>query len=213
MLYDKAWDKAYGENAGYEQIHIAKFNPRQKPKDLTTPASTTNPKKVGTEKDLIAYWKKVYTLKQWNRFAPFQKTYGKKSMFNMPYVLLKAKNIQKDIRAEKWAKARPIAPQTRHPMRKLFHLVGRAWSFVTSHLPSDEHFTINHGDVVPGWLRENAAELAKHGEVTCEIMDMEGCFTNMPKDPIKFGLRDLTQRIRREKGHTGVVVPSKTNVR
>ena len=35
----------------------------------------------------------------------------------------------------------------------------------------------------------------------------------MPKDPIKFGLRDLTQRIQREKGHTGVVVPNKTNVR
>ena len=58
-------------------------------------------------------------------------------------------------------------------MRKLFHLVGRAWSFVTSHLPG-EHFAINHGDVVPGWMKENAAELAKHGEVTCEIMDMDG---------------------------------------
>ena len=36
---------------------------------------------------------------------------------------------------------------------------------------------------------------------------MEGCFTNMPKEPIKFGLRDITQRIKHETGHTGVVVP------
>ena len=42
---------------------------------------------------------------------------------------------------------------------------------------------------------------------------MEGCFTNMPKDPIKFGLRDLTKRITRTTGHTGVAVPNKANMK
>ena len=55
--------------------------------------------------------------------------------------------------------------------------------------------------------------MAQHGEVSCEVMDMERCFTNMPKDPIKFGLRDLTKRITRTTGHTGVAVPNKANMK
>ena len=47
----------------------------------------------------------------------------------------------------------------------------------------------------------------------CEVMDMEGCFTNMPKDAIKFGLRDLTSQIKGKTGFTGVVVPSKKGVK
>ena len=209
VLYDQAWDKAYGAEAGYEEIFLKKFNTRQR--DLETPACTQKPKSEGSEKDLIAYWKKLYRQKQWQRYAPFQKTRGKGN-FNIPYVLLKAKNMQKDTRDTKWYKARPIAPQTKHPMRKLFHIVGRAWSFVTANLPG-EHFAINHGGGVPDWLRENATRLAQHGEVSCEVMDMEGCFTNMPKDPIKFGLRDLTKRITRTTGHTGVAVPNKANMK
>ena len=55
---------------------------------------TQKPKSEGSEKDLIAYWKKLYRQKQWQRYAPFQKTRGKGD-FNVPYILLKAKNMQK----------------------------------------------------------------------------------------------------------------------
>ena len=68
--------------------------------------------------------------------------------FNVPYVILKAKNIiDPGKRQTAWNKARPIAPQTKHPMRKLFHLTGRAWSFITAHMEG-QHFVLNHGGKV-----------------------------------------------------------------
>ena len=74
-------------------------------------------------------WKRMYSDKGWNRIAPYKKT----GDFNRPYILFKAKNItQIDVRKKKWDKTRPIAPQTKHPMGKLFHLTGRAWSFITA---------------------------------------------------------------------------------
>ena len=53
----------------------------------------------------------------WQQFAPF----NKQGTFQQPYVLFKAKNIvDPEIRREKGVKKpRPIAPSTRHPMRKL----------------------------------------------------------------------------------------------
>ena len=115
-LYDQAWDKAYGEDAGYEQIYIKKFKTRAKHGNFADPTCKEKPETEGGEKDLIEYWKRLYKQKHWDRYAPFQKTYGK-SNFNMPYVLLKAKNLTTETRKDKWAKARPIAPQTKHPMR------------------------------------------------------------------------------------------------
>ena len=40
-----------------------------------------------------------------------------------------------------------------------------------------------------------------------QIFEIEGCFPNMPKETIRFALRDIVQRIRREENQDGVYVP------
>ena len=85
----------------------------------------------------MKYWETIYKKKGWYEYARFDT----KGCLNIPYVLLKQKNISKEMREEKFDKTRPIAPQTRHPMRKLFHLAGRAWAFLANEIQG-EHFII-----------------------------------------------------------------------
>ena len=66
-------------------------------------------------------------------------------------------------------------------MMRLFHKTGKAWSFITSHLPG-EHFVINHGGEVTKFLQETKDKLKHLGPIKSEIMDIEGCFPNMPKE-------------------------------
>ena len=98
---------------------------------------------VGTEKDLIQLWKKKYMQEGWNKYANFDA----RGKLNVPYALLKLKNLIND-REEKYKKGRPIAPQTKHPMRRLFHMAGRAWAFIANSLEG-EHAVIKHGGLVP----------------------------------------------------------------
>ena len=44
-----------------------------------------------------------------------------------------------------------------------------------------------------------------------KIFDIEGCYPNMPKETIRFALRDILQKIQREKGHDAVYVPKFSN--
>ena len=84
---------------------------------------------------------------------------------------LKAKNvIDHDTRQAKWMKVRPIAPGTKHPMRRLMHYVGRAWSFVTARIPG-EHFVINKTSDVPAFL-EDAQGVAQHGRLKMKVLDI-----------------------------------------
>ena len=107
----------------------------------------------GGEGDIVRIWRKIYQEKGWHKFAAFDGKGG----FNAPYMLFKAKNItDPTVRVDKWAKGRPIAPGTKHPMRKLLHLAGRAWSFLCANLPG-EHFAIQHGGQVPTLLRKAEA--------------------------------------------------------
>lgn len=121
---------------------------------------------------------------------------------------MKAKNVTPEVRREKWDKGRPIAPQTKHPMRKLFHMVGRALSFITSHLPG-EHFVINHGMQVPEFIQASMKKLQDKGDIHVVVKDITGCFPNMPKDAIKFGIRSLLHEIKTQTAHDTVVVPHK----
>jgi hypothetical protein len=90
-------------------------------------------------RETVREWQAYYKERGWQRYA----TFNAKGGFNKPYVLLKSKNMAPEVRAAKWKKARPIAPGTRHPMRKLLGLVGRAWSFATARMEG-EHFVLNH---------------------------------------------------------------------
>ena len=71
-------------------------------------------------------------------------------------------------------KARPIAPQTKHPMKTLFHKTGRAWSFIANEIKS-ENYIIEHGGKVPDFLEE-AKELSVHGKLGYMVKDIEGCY-------------------------------------
>ena len=112
-LYEQAWEKAYDDKAGYKQIYPHRHN--RVPDESGVVFETSDLHKGGEEKDLIKNWETIYRKKKWNRYA----TFDKKGGFNVPYLLFKAKNITDiEIREKKWEKARPIAPQTKHPMRR-----------------------------------------------------------------------------------------------
>ena len=93
-------------------------------------------------------------------------------------------------------------------MKKLFHLTGRAWSFITNNLVSD-NFVIKHGGLVTQYMREAETKLQGLGEIRCVIKDIEGCFPNMPKDAIRLALRSELQKITKATGYDSVTVPTR----
>ena len=124
--------------------------------------------------------------------------------FNQPYILFKANNmVGHSTRRDKWMKVRPIAPGTKHPMRRLMHYVGRAWSFVTARIPGD-HFVINKTSQVPTFLREAQKQVAEHGQLRMDIYDIESCYPNMPRETIRFALRDILKQMETKYGYNGV---------
>jgi hypothetical protein len=207
-LYSKALACAYGPDKGYEKVYPRKLTAyrRQRYKDDLAAnilqAKAAPEREAGTEQDVVRAWEVIYKRRGWNKIA----SYNRKGGFNKPYVLFKAKNVAPSVRAAKLMKTRPIAPGTKHPMRRLLGLVGRAWSFVTSQM-SGEHMVINKCHEVPEFLQGAAKALAPFGELGLIVRDIESCYPSMPKDAIRFGLLDITQRLRREHGFEGVTVP------
>ena len=126
-----------------------------------------------------------------------------------PYILFKSKNVKPEVRQAKWKKARPIAPGTKHPMRRLLGLVGRAWSFVAADMPGD-HFVIKSGNEVPRFLDQAGEQLKALGELSVSIKDITGCFPNMPQEVIRFAMRDVAARIKAKRGYEGVTVPRRS---
>ena len=110
----------------------------------------------------------------------------------------------------KMNKVRPIAPQTKHPMRRLYHLTGRAWSFITANIPGD-HFVLQKGSQVVPFLAAAQADLQKEGTICAVIKDIEGCFPNMPKPAIAVALTQILHEIKTTKGHDAVYVPTTNN--
>ena len=79
------------------------------------------------------------------RFDPNRK-------LGVPYCLFKAKNIiDPEVRAAKWHKARPLTPTFHHPMKRLMHMVGKAWYFMARKMKG-EHFIIEKTSDVPRFL-------------------------------------------------------------
>ena len=154
-------------------------------------------KQRGTERDILNAWRRAYRSKGWDAYARFEG--GKAIGFNRPYILFKAKNVTDPIvRKEKWRKVRPIAPGTRHPMRRLLGLVGRAWSFVTKRenlVGDDEAWPIDACHHVPAFL-EQAASLKELGELGVRVFDVEGAYPNAPKEQIKHALRKIVRDLK-----------------
>ena len=203
VLYERAWHKLFSPTTGYERVYPRKWTAatRAEPESIV---STIPPAKrsAGSTRDVIAAWAALYRELKWSRFASFDSKGG----FNVPYVIFKAKNVTDPLdRVSKWHKARPIAPATKHPMRRLFHLTGRAWSFIASHLASD-NFVLTKCSDVPRVLSEAQRALAGHGPIECTTRDITGCFPSMPKEAIALGMTSEVHKLE-HLGYGGVQVP------
>ena len=206
ILYNKAWEQSYNEKTGYKRITPQQLNKKWKHDTLAYQLTEeTDIDKEVQETEIIKHWQKTYKYNQWDKIA----TFNPKGGFNKPYILFKGKNItDHNTRKDKWKKARPIAPQTKHPMRKLFHLTGRAWSFITNNIPGD-HFVLKKADDVPAFLEEVQHDLGNRGKIKSTIQDIEGCFPNMSKNIIQIGLLSIINKIKAEHSYTGVFVPKR----
>lgn len=207
VLYQKAWEKLYTDESAYQRVYPKKYrSTRQSNRDVLRTQRPRCEREIGGEGDIVKAWQRQYKLQRWDRFAKFE---TKKVGANLPYLLFKAKNItDPQKRQQAWSKARPIAPQTKHPMRQLFHKAGRAWYFLASNIPGEE-FVVKHCGEVPAFLEMVGKEVAPHGELEIKVADIEGCFPNMPKEAIKEGLRAQLQKFTDKYGYDSITIPSK----
>ena len=70
-----------------------------------------------------------------------------------------------------------------------------------------EEFTMKSSKEVPAFLQQVQHQLGDLGTIHMDIQDIEGCFPNMPKEAIKFALRDKIQQLQRN-NINGVCVPN-----
>ena len=211
-LYLEAVKKAYPlDGVDFDHIQPKRLTTYQVKKrpgvDILELVSNVNhrlpTKQRGDEADIIATWKTHYHRMQWQSVAPFNDN-GK---IGIPYVLFKAKNItDRTLRATKWNKARPIAPTFAHPMYKLLHYVGRALYFMVNHLQG-EHFIIADTNKVPQFFQHAMTKLQGQ-PIQATVLDIEGCYPNMPKEVIRHSMMDIVQRLQTQ-GRTGVYVPTR----
>ena len=214
VLYQQALDALYNTSTGYKEIFPCRADARSL-RGLTVDEANERMKapepqrSIGAAADVVRTWRKLYQKRGWSKFAG----YNSKGGFNTPYVLFKAKNIlDPAIRAEKWRKARPIAPGTKHPMQKLLHLAGRAWSFITSAANlKGEHFVIQHSGQVPAFLAK-AQRLVPPGALGYVIKDIEGAYPSCPKGEIALALRDIVAELKHD-GRTGIAVPKRSKAK
>jgi hypothetical protein len=95
-------------------------------------------------------------------------------------------------------------------MRKLFHLTGRAWSFISANIPG-EHFVLNHGGQPPAFFEETQNTLRPQGTMKVAVKDIEGCSSNMNKSDIQQGLTRITTLITQTYGYDAVyILPTTT---
>ena len=103
-------------------------------------------------------------------------------------------------------KARPIAPGINHPMKRMMHLAGRAWHFISCNVPG-EHYVMRSTVDVPKFFKKAQDHLSKkQGDLKVVLRDIEGCFPNMPTMAIDQACKDITTQLR-SLGHEGVWVP------
>ena len=60
---------------------------------------------------------------------------------------------------------------------------------------------------VPTFLREAQKQVAEHGQLRMDIYDIESCYPNMPRETIRFALRDIFKQMETKHGYNGVWVP------
>ena len=211
-LYHRALRKAYSVATGYQPIFPAKLSQYRKkrytteelPRQIMRDERMQDPRQRGSEKDIINLWARIAKSKGWDKYAKCDTSGG---AINQPYILLKAKNVTDPKKRQlSWMKVRPIAPATKHPLKRLLHYVGRAWSFISTQL-TGEHFVISKTTEVPGFMREATAKVGPRGRIQTRMYDIEGCYPNMPKESIRFAMMKAVRQLSDEFGYNGVFVP------
>ena len=205
-LYHTLLRESYGAASGYVRIC-----PRPSPKGASAEEAvrcareiTDTGKNKDGERRIVNAWRALYRARGWAKFAPFNPKGG----FNTPYILMKAKNVvDRQVREAKIGKIRPIAPSTKHPMRQLLGLAGRAWAFIASNLEGD-HMVVGKCQDIPDMLRTANNQL--QGKLKYVIKDIEGCYPNMPKDAIRTSMKTVLEEMDL-KGRKGVFVPRSQN--
>ena len=211
VLYHKALKRAYTNEKDYEVIYPAKLSSyrtrRYEMNELPGEILRTVPmpkRQKGSWTDIVKLYERMYKDKGWNKLAKFDRKGG----INQPYVLFKAKNmIDPEKRRTAWMKARPIAPATQHPMKRLMHYVGRAWSFVTARIPG-ENFVLNKVGQVDKFLEEVTTKIKGDGPLRARVYDIVGCYPHMPKETIRFALRAILDKFPQ---YEGVWVPTRSD--
>ena len=95
-------------------------------------------------------------------------------------------------------------------MRRLLHWVGKALYFAANKMEG-EHFIIEHTGKVPEFIK-NAQRKINTDRIACSIMDIEGCFPNMPKETIRFAIRGIFKQLQKQ-GKKGVSVPRRSTAK
>ena len=157
-LYGKTLDKLYNSDTGYKKVTLRKVTAYQRKKHgptelckyvLNQEFPKPRPNQIGSERDVINAWSLLYREKGWHQYAKFDR----KGSFNTPYCLYKAKNaIDLKERQNKLHKARPIAPQTKHPMKDLLGKAGRAWYFISTQREDHMQFEIPMVSGIPDFI-------------------------------------------------------------
>ena len=94
-------------------------------------------------------------------------------------------------------------------MRTLLHRAGKAWHFISTHIPG-EHLTINSTLEVPSLLKQATDKLKTcEGALHIEVRDIEGCYPSMPKEIIRQAARDITRKLQDIYAREGVWVPKR----
>ena len=210
VLYEQTLAKLYSTNGGvYEKVYPNKVTAYRKKKhgedllsNMTVNAQTRRQGK-GTMDDIIKAWRWWYQKRGYQKIAKFDGSGG----ISKPYALYKDKNLKPEVRHEKLHKARPITPGCKHPMAKMLSAAGRAWSFLVKQLRG-QHYVLHTTRAAPKEMDRMYSELRPKGEVKYKIMDIEGCFTNMPKPTIMKAMTWLMQKIFDEReGSKCIAVP------
>ena len=212
VLYEQAVSQLYDTAGGdYVRVHPKRMTAYRKrayrgEAILSEVTGTRMPKQrqKGGAVDVVEAWRQYYKHEGWHKIVPFDS----RGRLGTPYALFKAKNVTDPVvRQEKWKKARPISPTFHHPMARLLHLAGRAWYFLARNMRG-EHLVIDSPREVPHFLRE-AERVFGGKEIDAKVLDIEGCYPNMPKEAIRHAMLVLVQEARRQ-GRKGVSVPSRS---
>ena len=184
MFYKMAMDKVFDREdlKSYEEIKIGTsehFFSEYKKGNISDKYKTVHSKLnlQQQERELMDIWEWFYHHKKWGHITPFNNRGG----LGDAYILFKHK-YWLDLDHPKNLKARPVNPMHKHPMKKLFNAVGRAWMFTIRHW-NEEHCILHTAQEVPEMLKD-AIENIGTNKLQHAIWDIDSCYPSMPKDNI-----------------------------